>query len=194
LARQQFNPDAATVRSNFDATINRFKGTQLCKRLEVLVHDLFLRTNCNKIVAFGGFTICAPSGPETAMAIRLQTQHAALLVIGDVWKEINNARIPIYIQDPQYSELDERVAAHYGMQVVNGDVGHQMGWLKIDESTLVIDLRTCFPLIQLVFEITRPAAIFSPVVLTPDLFDPAEPFSYTLRHNGQEVVVPGLGV
>jgi len=47
------------------------------------------------------------------------------------------------------------------MTVVNGSFGFEQGWVHLDETTLIIDLKTIFPLLDLAFEITKPVAIMS---------------------------------
>lgn len=79
------------------------------------------------------------------------------------------------------------------MQVVNAGFGHQVGFAEIDESTLVVDLMmTCFPLLNIVLEISRPLAIWSykPIECTPEFCD-AKPWSITLP-NGMMIPYTGL--
>ncbi|PMD11942.1 hypothetical protein NA56DRAFT_541435, partial [Hyaloscypha hepaticicola] len=91
-------------------------------------------------------------------------QHAFLLAIRDTWKEEHKdakGSFDIYLSDPLAMEIDEEVTAKFDMTVVNGDIGHQMGFLLIDEFTLVVDLVSCLSMIPLVFEITRPAGLLT---------------------------------
>jgi hypothetical protein len=189
--RYQKSPNVGALWAQFDATRAGFKPTLLCKRIKELARSTFSQVKCNKIVAFGGLGISAPP----LMAKRMQTQHAALLAIREVWKETNQGDLPIYLQDPQYLAMDQEVAAKYGMQILNGDFGHQMGWAKIDDSTLVVDLTTVFPIYELIFEIARPAALFTSGPIDPNWTDlwVDQPYSLTLRHDGKEIVVPDLG-
>ena len=89
------------------------------------------------------------------------------------------------------------------MTVVNGDIGHQMGYLLIDEFTLVVDLVGCLTVVPLVFEITGPAGLITVVpLLDPEvgLLPESVIFSYTLtvhnkeRGQKEEIIFPGLGV
>ena len=190
-ARQQESPTVGALWAQFNATIAGFKSTLLYNRIKELARSTFSQVKCNKIVAFGGYGISA----RPNMAKRMQTQHAALLAIREVWKETNQGDFPIYLQDPQYLAVDQEVAAKYGMQILNGDFGHQMGWAKIDDSTLVVDLATAFPIYEIIFEIARPAAIFTPGPIDSDSTGlwVDQPYSLTLRYDGKQIVVPDLG-
>lgn len=114
----------------------------------------------------------------------------------DVWKEVDSGRgnYPIFISDVAYQKLDEEAAASYGMQVVNSKIGHQVGWTLLDEATFLVDLRICFPIYQLAFEITRPAAIFCPFWLDSDIFGNHKIYSLMLEHNGETIEIPKEGV
>ena len=190
-ARQQESPNVGALWAQFNATIARFKSTLLCNRIKELARSTFSQVKCNKIVAFGGYGISAPP----TMVKRMQTQHAALLAIREVWKETNQGDFPIYLQDPQYLAMDQDVAAKCGMQILNGDFSHQMGWAKIDDSTLVVDLSTVFPIYELIFEIGRPAALFTPGPIDSNSTGlwVDQPYSLTLQYDRKEIVVPYLG-
>jgi hypothetical protein len=62
---------------------------------------------------------------------------------------------------------------------------------------MVVDLRTCFPLQQFLWEFSRPAAIFSPWVLETDenRFGLEEPNTITIKlKDGNEIMIPGTGM
>ena len=147
-----------------------------------------------------------PTGPGHPVTIHGQTQHAALLAIRDTWKEEHKGAkdsFDIYLCDPDNWEVDVKAAAHFDMTVVNGDIGHQMGYVLVDEFTLVVDFVACLTVVPLVFEITRPAGLITVYpLLDPEVGLLPDPviFSYTLtvhnKEHGQkeEIVFPGLGV
>lgn len=143
---------------------------------------------------------------SNSMANRRQGQHAALEAIRSVWEEHSKSRLnlpelPIYIQDPQYSELDELIAGAepHNLKVVNCSFGHQMGWVKVDNSTLVVDFVSGFPTFELSLEIARPVAFFSgsPFEDSSDSDDkePNISWSYTLENKeGEKIQIPELGI
>lgn len=152
------------VSSAFNNRIALFKETELHGRLRNLVIELCKSGKFDKIVAFGAGTFDYQGGRDKPQGVKQLTQHAALLSIRDIWEEFNsnrNGEFQIYLQDPFYSAEDEKVAKNHGMTVVKGAFSHQMGWIKIDESTLVVDFATPTELFlaRLVFEISRPAGV-----------------------------------
>lgn len=86
--------------------------------------------------------------------------------------------IKIYLQGPDYLDIDERVAHESGMKVLKWDAE---GCSGIDETTFLFDLGTTFPIHQLVFEISRPALFFSHVAITEDSISPNLAHPATLK-------------
>jgi phage terminase large subunit-like protein len=74
------------------------------------------------------------------------------------------------------------------------------GWVELDDSTLLVDLTAGFgfPVLDLVFEVTRPAAIFTIYQYEAQEEDwRYRPFSYTLLDDQkppEEITVTGLGI
>ncbi|CZR51752.1 uncharacterized protein PAC_01629 [Phialocephala subalpina] len=175
--------------------MKEFKKSGLCKRLTELVQPLFLKKTCNKIVALGESYFSPPSVPTPADVYRLYAQHAALIVIRGVWEMSNQGKTEIFVQNPQYSELDQEVLAGEDLQLLWGDVGQQQGWVKMDELTLVVNFQANVPWDLIVSETTRPAAILSSGILKQDKPNAFQPiFAYILSKNGEKVVVSRLVV
>jgi hypothetical protein len=198
--RQTRHQSAAQLASEFQKVIADFQKTELCHQLKTLTRKLFQTTQVNKIVAYGLSYLSSPGAVGTTATIKVQTQHAALLAIRDVWKEKHEGSFEIYLQDPQYWKIDEEVAAQFGMTVVNGDIGHQMGYLLIDQFTLVVDLVSVFFLAPLIFEITRPAGLLAPWPLFMDQLESEVIFSYMLTRRNEKLsrkeglIFPGHGM
>jgi hypothetical protein len=210
--RQKNNLDAAPLVTEFQKVIADFKKTELCHQIKTMARKLFQSRQVNKLVAYGlgdglwGFSNPAGPGNSLGIGIQVQKRHAALLAIRDTWKEEHKGAggsFDIYLSDPSYWDIDEVVAAKFGMTVVNGDIGHQMGYLLIDECTLVVDLESP-SIVPLVFEITRPAGLLTAYSLHGVDFgyhNNAEAiFSYTLtvhnreRGHEEEIIFPGIGM
>ncbi|CAG8980745.1 hypothetical protein HYALB_00013695 [Hymenoscyphus albidus] len=194
----------------FDRELERLNKSKLYDSLKKLfdTHSESLSKihPIEKIVAFGGGTLkpaqrYADAGSSCGAQ---RTQHATLLVARDMlWEYSENSKgvamkddIKILIQDPEYLDIDERIANLNGMEVLKCDTDKhtQAGWAKIDESTFFFDLGTTFPLHQLLFEITRPAAIFSPDKIVEDSFLPNIAFPATIMlEDGKEIDIAGVG-
>lgn len=113
----------AKVDEVYKKNIRQFNRTQLCERVKQLVVSLFMQAKITKIVAFGLSTLTLFSDiRNTFWTPHLHVQHAALEAIRSVWEEhrpSETAELRIFIQDPQYCELDMKVAEIHKMEVVN---------------------------------------------------------------------------
>jgi hypothetical protein len=185
----------------YNTRVEQFGTTEICKRLKDLFVPLFKEKDVTKILVLGMGTL-TPISPGS-LANKWQGQHAALEAIRSVWEEHSKSRLnlpelPIYIQDPQYSELDELIAGAepHNLKVVNCSFGHQMGWVKVDNSTLVMEFVSGFPTFELSLEVARPVAFFSACLFEAisDDQEPPIPWSFTLRNeNHEEILIPELG-
>ncbi|CAG8956948.1 hypothetical protein HYFRA_00011999 [Hymenoscyphus fraxineus] len=168
-----------------------------------------------KIVAFGAGSFNPgdparpknhPNHPLIAVGRAHRIQHAALLLARRIvfetckrhTKTITEEDIPIYLQDPELRDIDKKVAEnYYNLMVVEcvleGDDVEQEGWLKLDESTFFFDFNTTFPIYQLLFEITRPAAIFSSTRIQEDEFTPNIAFPAKVKRDGKKIDIAGVG-
>ncbi|KAK0111060.1 hypothetical protein ONS95_001440 [Cadophora gregata] len=199
----------ATIVSRFHQTHKMFAETRVARAITGLVHDHMKGIRCSEIVALGagslGHAACIYFGdPPFASylppeyGLWCQTQHAALLFIRDLLRFRQKEDIPIYISDPEYSDEDAKAAKRFGMTVVNGTAGFQQSWTKLTESTLVVDLHCIGPIVQRVFEITRPAAITTLLKVHPyknARADRSKPYKIMLEGlEGGTIEVPGMGM
>jgi hypothetical protein len=104
----------AKVDEVYKENIKQFNRTQLCERLKQLVGPLFIQTKITKTAAFGFSTLTPFSDiRNTFWTPHLPAQHAGLEEIRSVWEEhrlSKTTKLGIFIQDPQYCELDKQVA------------------------------------------------------------------------------------
>jgi hypothetical protein len=195
--RAAWNPDAATVRKNFDDVRAELARSKLRGELEKLIHHMKHRDRqCNKIVVFGAGTMCSPFAPTHHVAKACLNKHAALLVIRDALKAdqaSTDKAIKIFLQDDNYTQLDEEVLKEHGMTVVNGAAGYRMGFVLVDENTLVVDFGLRGDVFPLLREIARPAAILRHSPLDVNNYRNLEEHCYFLLPVGRELYVPGLG-
>jgi hypothetical protein len=195
--------DHDLLRAIYKENFNRFQASELGKRFKALVKPLFedKERTINKIVAFGGMGLAvgspknrAPGEPVQPFILTPHFQHSALEVMRDLWKE-NNAdgrKLEIYLQDPQYTSMDNILATECGMTIVNCRPGHQLGWLHLDKHTVVVDWIACFPVAELALEITRPAAFLSTWNYdTPQRMQ--DSWACAVEEDGQEIKCPMFG-
>ncbi|TGO25029.1 hypothetical protein BPAE_0089g00340 [Botrytis paeoniae] len=188
------------VKKGFQETIAKFEESELCRRFESFFEKLCRDGKFDKIVAFGTGPIAVIDAGNASFRVRNQVQHASMLTIRRVWERYNpGKRLSIYLQDPAYNKNYVEVAYEHNMRILDGDFGHQMGWLKIDKSTLVMSFACTFPVQRLVSEIARPAALYFTGVIVNDFIEFQENnedrvFSSTLAlPDGGVVDIPGLG-
>ncbi len=192
-ARESRHPAAGKVIAEFTQTLTYFRTTQLCKSLMALMKPLIETKKVDRILAFGGLSF---GGPSPQLATRVQIQHAALVVIREMIAKENGGgqSVPIYLQDPQYNKQDVEVAQHFNMEILNCDIGHQMGWLAITDSSLIVDLTTMgFPIKELIFEISRPAALLLPFSLDITRIENWMPEERRLKEENPEFELPPFG-
>ncbi|TGO88469.1 hypothetical protein BPOR_0160g00060 [Botrytis porri] len=187
-------------KKGFEEAIAKFEGSELCRRFESFFEKICRTCNFGKIVAFGTGPIAVIDAGSASFRVRNQVQHASLLTIRRVWERYNpGKRLSIYLQDPAYNEYCVNIAQEYNMRIVDGDFGHQMGWLKIDKSTLVMSFACAFPVERLLSEIARPAALYFTEGKVEEFTefkkdDEDRVFTSTLAFPGGDVVdIPGLG-
>ncbi|KAE9380690.1 hypothetical protein N431DRAFT_459612 [Stipitochalara longipes BDJ] len=206
------------------STLDQMKETMKLFNIDPVSHQLLLlltrnlsrQMPCKKIVAFGAWAMSL-AHPELSVPIddrkltfypsdapmRMQVQHAAIFAVRNILEIFYNRKIPLYLQDMNYVEVDKKAAQ--GLQnpaiIVNGDFGFQQGWVEIDESTLFFDCSFLTDgFYHHIFEYTRPAAILSLVTYYPDFkndFRKAQ-WSYTYPvddvHGFWDLHYPGLGI
>jgi len=217
----ELNTDVAILQSNFEKYgIERFKTSTLRKRLGEVVQKCQLYKTCKKIIAFGGGSLCSPCSLENAVTRVMWNQHAALLAIRDM---MGREGIKIYLQDPAYLQLDEAFTKgnlkyswdkyvdgepviengqvlqeekDYNMEIVHPGLGHQQGFVKIDDSTLVVDLRSMCSLYAIMDEAVKPAAFFATDQLDPpEALSPIPEVPYYHKidlEGGKTIDIPGL--
>jgi hypothetical protein len=214
--------NAEAIKSTMKCTREFFEGSDLEKRL-----TLFLTQNlspqkipCKKIVAFGGYSMSLARFEKHGVQdgsyykdwdpLRYQIEHAAVMSIHKTLEKIYNTKLPVFLQDLNYTQSDRRAASEFEkpMKIVNGDFGFQEGWVEIDESTFFIDLSAKVDgFYRQLFEFTRPAAIFSVLgyIPRPETDWRKAPFVFHLQGEYDGVVVrqkkngpkrdyPGLGM
>jgi hypothetical protein len=161
--------NAVCIHTQVRRSITDFSQSTTCKNLWLFLGATFnAKLVCKKIVAFGAGSLGYARDKEWEFTkggiLAAQTQHAALLSIQKKLEIIGPHKIPIYLQDPEYTEEDKKVADKLGMNILNGNFGFGEAWLQLDEWTLVFDFRCAMsflPLYQIIFEISRPLATFS---------------------------------
>ncbi|RAK99906.1 uncharacterized protein BO80DRAFT_476883 [Aspergillus ibericus CBS 121593] len=80
-------------------------------------------------------------------------------------------KLPCYIQDPAYNEIDKEALTEHGMQVVNDP----QGYLEVDESSVVFSCASNVAVKEIITELARPAIIIWVKVEESDIETGDEP-------------------
>jgi hypothetical protein len=89
--------------------------------------------------------------------------------------------------------LDHDVLKEYGVIIVDGSIGCQMGFVLINKETLIIDFSMSPYVFPLFMEIDRPLAIFRGMPLDKERYEDAPIKDTTLHEDSRAVIVPASG-
>lgn len=86
-------------------------------------------------------------------------QHGLLLTIRKVLKEKQSLGDPLdistWVQDPAYCAIDTSILTECGVSTLD----NPDGFLKVDDSTMVLSFAPDVPIKQIITDISRPAAM-----------------------------------
>jgi hypothetical protein len=164
LTQEIINPEPSTpyisesmVKDIFKTTLDEWKKTRQCENLISVLHATNL-SSVKQIVAFACGSIVNTSKQEQ-MARRTIYQHGLLLTIRNVLNENqspqNTLGVPIWVQDPAYCAIDTSILAEHGVSTLDDPDG----FLKVDDSTMVLSFAPDAPIKQIITEISRPVAM-----------------------------------
>ena len=142
----------------FDSAREVWEAGEPCKRLRYLLASIKLPCKINKIVSFALGSMADPERICHPNAF----QHALIWTLRDVLAERGqmSQEAACYTQDPAYNEADKAVLQKLQITVVEDPVG----FLEVDDSTIVLSCSPDVPVKQIVMEVARPAMmIWNPV-------------------------------
>jgi hypothetical protein len=137
----------------FDSGCDHWGTSITARRLRTIFlgrAEVKLPKRIDKVIGFalGTLTMRYRTGPS-----RSAVQHALLLSIRN-WL-IARSPVECYAQDPMYQDADREILGTAGVQVVDDPEG----FLKVDETSVVVTFAPGFPLREIVADIARPAVI-----------------------------------
>ncbi|EHL03189.1 hypothetical protein M7I_0699 [Glarea lozoyensis 74030] len=171
--------DFAGMDGIFPKHLEEFRKTRVCERLL----DLFMKPvakdvkensrstkrelkdgakRIRNIVAFGlgEFELPARKNADSDAQNTL-IQHAAVVAIRDALEAQLGLQIPVFLQDPVYVQAEVELAKQHRMTIVRYGPGHQVGWNKINENSLVIHFGIPYPVFAFIDEFEQVGAILS---------------------------------
>ncbi|KAI1446646.1 hypothetical protein F5Y02DRAFT_416934 [Annulohypoxylon stygium] len=129
----------------------------------------------DKIVAFGLGSLTGRPSRTTN-----QREHALAMTVARVIRRMYPGKeVPVWVQDPDYNEVDKVVLNFFGFRVVEGHGA--LGFTKIDTHTFVLNHNASFPMREIVADLDRPAAVFWKPEIPQDQHDANPQLARTMR-------------
>ncbi|KAH8789097.1 hypothetical protein F5882DRAFT_438708 [Hyaloscypha sp. PMI_1271] len=138
----------------FKTNQKQWEDSEQCKQLTSIVQSINISVDIQQIVAFACGSIRDDSEQQTP---RSSFQHVLVLTLRNILskKQEDLGDISCYAQDPAYSEVDILILRENGITVLDDPEG----FLKVDDSTLVISCAAQVQVRQITLDLARPAAM-----------------------------------
>ncbi|KAI1208530.1 uncharacterized protein F4807DRAFT_429971 [Annulohypoxylon truncatum] len=135
------------------ATIVAWEASEKCRNLITAIESVAMPPIDN-IIAFGLGSISARSSRRSH-----QREHALAMTIARTLEKKNpSSKIPIYLQDPDYSFVCKLLLLEMGFQVIDGHGAR--GFTMINERTLVMSHNASIPIREVIADTSRPAVLY----------------------------------
>ncbi|OOF91856.1 hypothetical protein ASPCADRAFT_9267 [Aspergillus carbonarius ITEM 5010] len=145
------------ARAVLQRSIRAWEESETCSHLKKTLFSVLSRHPINKIVGFPCSSISSPQ--EDDRNLRHGIQHALLLTVRRLLERTRECttehKLPCYVQDPIYNDIEKEVLQDQGMQVVEDP----QGFLEVDESSMVFSCASNVAVKEMITELARPAII-----------------------------------
>jgi SRR1 len=153
--------DKSMVKDIFKITLDEWEKSKQCEDLLQVLQSADL-SNVKQIVAFACGSMKIDPTIEIDLkrgrrARRSMYQHSLLLTIRKVLNKEKSLGNPIstWVQDPAYCSIDISILAESGVSILD----NPDGFLKVDDSTMVLSFAPDVPIKQIITDISLPAAM-----------------------------------
>jgi len=161
--RQQDIPiptDLEQIRTNFTTHGDPWLNSEECR---AIIQPLVSHPTSRKIRKIVAFALGSIAHAESNTIPRLTSQHALILGIASALQKAYNHKIECFAQEPVYEEADKLFLQEKDITVLNDP----MGFLEVDEETLVISISPNVCVKQVLADLIRPAAMIWDEVTPP---------------------------
>lgn len=182
---------ARVAKKHFETTTDKFLSeSSLWARLQSLLRDntSYLKAAVENIIAFGAAELVPAKKWPPNLVHKCLIQHRVVL---EARKLLHN-EIPIYLQDPAYVDEDVETAKLLDMKVTKYGFNEHEAILKLNEGSFVFDFLSVFPVYNTIFEITRPAAIFSGCQIVKEAFVKPTQEAFVFQMEGEHFKIPEI--
>ncbi|CAI7670689.1 unnamed protein product [Penicillium crustosum] len=149
------------VIKTFQDKTQEWKESPACEKLKTILSSSAKDHEIDKVIGFALGTMSRECINEdgtlnTRSAWRSASQHALLITMTEWLQERDHKeKVLFYSQDPEYSEVDEKILEEAGIEVIEDP----RGWLEVDENSIVLSIAPNVPVKEIITDIARPAVI-----------------------------------
>ncbi|KAM5471966.1 hypothetical protein MauCBS54593_003373 [Microsporum audouinii] len=158
--------DFDTVKASFMEVLQRWDSSTTCLELQATLNQVKFPQSfkISKIVAFACGSISLDSITEDmstrplyqSLRERSSYQHALLRTLQNTISNLDGCHnIQCFAQDPIYTSVDSKVLGEFGISILDDPEG----FIRVDDTTLVVSLMPNVPVKQIIVDIARPAMI-----------------------------------
>jgi hypothetical protein len=144
--------DLDQIHTNFAMSGEPWLESDECR---AIVQPLLLHPSARKIRKIVAFALGSLSRAGSDVLPRWTAQHAMILGIATALQKANGHEINCFAQEPLYADADKTFLQDRGITVLEDP----MGFLEVDEETLVISISPNVCVKQILADLTRPAAM-----------------------------------
>lgn len=145
----------------FQDKTQEWKESPACEKLKTILSSSAKDHKLDKVIGFALGTMSRECVNEdgtldTRSAWRSASQHALLVTMTEWLQERDHKeKVLCYSQDPDYSEVDQKILDEAGIEVIEDP----RGWLEVDENSIVLSIAPNVPVKEIITDIARPAVI-----------------------------------
>ncbi|OJJ75356.1 hypothetical protein ASPBRDRAFT_53270 [Aspergillus brasiliensis CBS 101740] len=153
-----------------------WENTAECQDLQAML----VSRKTARIIKIVGLALGSSATVHPRLQFRSAFQHALLLTLCDIYCNMQGVApdaIPCFAQDPACNDIDVSAVAAAGIKIVDDPVG----FLGIDDPTVVVSCAPNIAVRQIVFDLARPAVLIRNRVKDEDDGNMTDPFSPRVR-------------
>ncbi|KAJ5898018.1 hypothetical protein N7504_008306 [Penicillium tannophilum] len=144
------------ARSDFEKHRQDWIETEMCKNLTKFLDSSAAHLEITKVVAVSLGCLSYLQNQAQDRPGRHAYQHALVLTLRDWLKKKNGvAKVPSYVQDPEYMDVDRVLLAEHEVEVIEDP----MAWLEMDDFSIVVSIASNVPTKEIITDVARPAVV-----------------------------------
>ncbi|KAJ5636040.1 uncharacterized protein N7484_009353 [Penicillium longicatenatum] len=144
------------ARADFEKHQQAWIETEMCRTLTKFLDSSAAHLEINKIVAVSLGCLSYQRDQDQDRPGRQSYQHALVLTLRDWLRKKNGmTKVPCYVQDPEYVDVDRALLAEHEVEVIEDP----MAWLEMDDFSIVVSIASNVPTKEIITDVARPAVV-----------------------------------